>query len=58
MAMPLAIVHQFDDDDFHSFVHGWLAYEKLTPTPPVWLPLRLQHRVLVHAKVHDFSMVV
>lgn len=33
MAGLRAVGYQFDYDDFHSFVHGRLAYEKLKPDP-------------------------
>lgn len=33
MAGLRAVGYQFDDDDYHSFVHGRLAYEKIKPDP-------------------------
>uniref|UniRef100_A0A453GWX5 Uncharacterized protein n=1 Tax=Aegilops tauschii subsp. strangulata TaxID=200361 RepID=A0A453GWX5_AEGTS len=33
MAGLRAVGYQFDYDDFHGFVHGRLAYEKLKPDP-------------------------
>uniref|UniRef100_A0A0D9VAV8 Uncharacterized protein n=1 Tax=Leersia perrieri TaxID=77586 RepID=A0A0D9VAV8_9ORYZ len=33
MAGLRAVGYQFDYDDFHSFVHGRLAYEKIKPDP-------------------------
>lgn len=49
-----ALGYEFDDDEFHAYVHGRLPYEKLKPDPVLRnLLVSIPQRKIVCQKIHS-----